>query len=87
MTREELSAGLGCPVDFVASLEAERIIAVHDGAYEEATIERVRVCWGLHEDLGVNLPGLDVVLHLLERLEAERRLHRDALRQLRALEG
>lgn len=87
MTLNELITGLGCPVDFVASLEAERIIVVHDGVYEDATIERVRVCWGLHDDLGVNLAGLEVALHLLERLEAERRLHLETLRQLRALEG
>ncbi len=86
MTLEDLVAGLGCPVEFVASLESERIIVVHDGVYEAATIERIRVCWGLHDDLGVNLAGLEVALHLLEQLDDERRLHLETLRELRALE-
>ena len=36
------------------------------------SVERVRICWNLHHDMGVNLAGQEVVLHLLERLEQER---------------
>ena len=86
MTRDDILKGLGCSVDFLASLETERIILVRDGEYEATTIERIRVCWGLHDDLGVNLAGLEVALHLLERLDTERRQHLETLRKLRAVE-
>jgi hypothetical protein len=87
MTRDEIVAGLGCTVEFVALLETERIIVVHGDDLDGTVVERIRVCWGLYEDLGVNVAGLEVVLHLLDRLDEERRLHRDTLRRLRSFES
>ncbi len=59
---------------FVAELEERAIIeAGHDGRYDVVAVERVRVCCSMHHDLGVNMPGLEVALDLLERWQDERR--------------
>lgn len=85
MTRDELVAGLGCTVEFITLLETERIVIVQGDDWTPA-IDRVRVAWGLYDDLGVNVAGLEVVLELLERLHEERQLHRETLRRLRTFE-
>ncbi len=36
--------------------------------YDEAAIKRIRTIRALAEDLGVNLPGIGLVLHLLDQL-------------------
>lgn len=64
-------------------LEREAI-AVPDGegSYQRLVVERVRICWTLHNDLQVNLAGQEVILHLLGRLEQERRQFQEVLRWL-----
>jgi hypothetical protein len=43
------------------------------GRYPEGALHRIRVCHTLYHDLGVNLEGLEVALHLLDFIAAERR--------------
>jgi hypothetical protein len=74
MARAELIVALGCDEGFVLWLERESLVVVHGDVYEARAIERARVCWNLHE-MGVNEAGLEVALHLLERLSDERREH------------
>lgn len=37
--------------------------------YDEAALRRARVIRTLAEDLGVNLPGIDVILNLLDQMD------------------
>lgn len=82
-TLEEMLEALGIDGDFVAVLERESIVTRGDDPL--AVVERIRVCWTLYDELGVNLAGVEVVLHLLERLGNERQTHLERLRKLRAL--
>lgn len=82
MSRSELVFALGCDEEFVMLLEQERIVFVENGVYEGIAIERARVCWNLHE-VGVNPEGLEVIVHLLDRLYEERRQHLRAVAWLR----
>lgn len=86
MSRSELIAALGCDEAFVVLLEDERIVLVEDGYYQGLAIERARVCWNLYE-IGVNPEGLEVVVHLLDRIYEERRQHLRAVAWLRAQLG
>src|SRR2546423_11327470 len=36
--------------------------------YSESTLRRIRTIRSLGEDLGINLPGIGVILHLLDQL-------------------
>jgi DNA-binding transcriptional MerR regulator len=36
--------------------------------YDPATLDRVRLIWRLAEELEVNLPGIGIILELLDRL-------------------
>ena len=54
-----------------------------EGCYTESQVERIRLCRTLQDDLGVNLAGVEVAIHLLERMEAERRPFREVLYWLR----
>jgi DNA-binding transcriptional MerR regulator len=38
--------------------------------YNQATLRRIRTIRSLGEELGVNLPGIGVILHLLDQLSA-----------------
>lgn len=38
--------------------------------YDQAALTRIRTIRRLAEDLGVNLPGIEVILDLLERLDS-----------------
>ena len=35
--------------------------------YNQATLRRIRTIRSLGEDLGINLPGIGVILHLLDQ--------------------
>ena len=72
MTIEDLSAHIGVPQTFVIELCEAQIVSVGPPITEQ-TVERIRVSWNLHEELGVNLAGIEVALHLLELIEADRR--------------
>jgi DNA-binding transcriptional MerR regulator len=37
--------------------------------YDDAALQRIRLIRTLADDLEVNLPGIDVILHLLEQLQ------------------
>lgn len=83
LTLDEVVRALSIEPGFVHELERERIVVSEDGRYAVHTVERIRVCWCLHHDLGVNLAGVEVALDLLQKLDDERRLRRRALRALR----
>ena len=73
ITRREVQALLNVDETFLLELEQESIVRCdEEGCYPEASIERVRLCRTLHDELGVNLAGVDVILHLLETIHAER---------------
>jgi hypothetical protein len=82
-TRVEVRNLLDVSEEFLFMLEREDIVrADPEGYYEHVSVERVRICWNLHHDMGVNLAGQEVVLHLLERLEQERAQFQEVLRWL-----
>lgn len=83
LTLEEVVRALSIEPDFVIALERERIVASEDGRYAVHTVERIRVCWCLHHDLGVNLAGVEVALNLLGQIEDQRRWRERTLRRLR----
>jgi MerR family transcriptional regulator, heat shock protein HspR len=47
-----------------------RRISGKNRMYSEADIERLRQIQRLRQDMGINLPGIEVILDLLERLGA-----------------
>ncbi len=69
----DLIAGmLGIPTSFVVELCEVGIVDPSGELLAEATVERVRVSWTLHDELGVNLAGIEVALHLLSVIERDR---------------
>jgi hypothetical protein len=82
-TRAEVLHLFGVSEEFLLSLEREEIVGADErGAYSHASVECVRVCWNLQHELGVNMAGQEVVLHLLERIERERTQFQEVLRYL-----
>jgi DNA-binding transcriptional MerR regulator len=77
-----------CGVDrnFVARLEAEHviepIIRSNSKYYPRDQVERIRIARLLIEDMGVNLEGAEVALHMREQMLAMQRQFREVLRQL-----
>jgi hypothetical protein len=64
---------LAIPEEFVIELCEAGIIEM-EGEYElEYVVERVRVSWTLKDELGVNLAGIEVALHLLSVIGRDRR--------------
>lgn len=83
-TRVQLAELLELDEAFLVELERHEIVVPGPGErYDALAIERVRVCWTMHDALGVNLAGLEVALHLLDRLEHERRQVREILERYR----
>ena len=67
---------------FVMELEEREIIVPHpEGGYDGRAVERVRVRWSMQRSFGVNMPGLEIALELLERWQAERRRVHALLRE------
>lgn len=59
--------------ELLVALEREEIVVCDpETGYTPSSVERIRVCQSLYEDLGVNLAGLEVALQLLETIRAER---------------
>jgi len=80
VSRHEIQRLLGISEEFLVALERERIVEVDpQGLHDRRDLHRIRVAWNLNQDLGVNLAGLEVALHLLERIEQERRQFREVL--------
>lgn len=83
-TRIQIAELLELDEGFLLELERhEIVIPGPEQRYDARAIERVRVCWTMHDALGVNLAGLEVALHLLDRLERERREVRRLLERYR----
>jgi hypothetical protein len=80
LTRADVERLLGITPEFLRVLEEEAVVRVdREGRHLRSDLPRIRVCWNLHHQLGVNFAGLEVALHLLDRLERERRQIRDVL--------
>ncbi|NOY25398.1 MAG: hypothetical protein GXP62_05950 [Oligoflexia bacterium] len=71
---EQVALRLSIPVKFVCELCEAGILGVEDVPVHEHVVERVRVSWTLREELGVNLAGVQVALHLLRIIDRDRRL-------------
>lgn len=85
ISRERLMELLEVDEGFVLELEEHAIVATDPrGTYGHDEVERVRVCWTMYHQLGVNMPGLDVALQLLERWRREHESTRALLERLRA---
>lgn len=85
-TRTEVLEVVDIGPDELEVLEREQIVQSEpDGTYTETQVYRLRVCRTLQRDLGVNTPGIEVALNLLERIHAERRQFREVLDWLRKL--
>ena len=83
LSRLEVAELLGCDEDFLLYLEREDVLEPAAGGYSRPQVERLRVCWSLHHQLGVNAAGLSVALHLLDLLAEERAFRQALLERLR----
>lgn len=73
VSRTEVQTLLNIDEAFLLELEREALVASDaSGYYARATVERIRVCYALHDELGVNIAGLEVALNLIDRIHAER---------------
>jgi DNA-binding transcriptional MerR regulator len=54
--------------DLIAPVRVERIRGGLDALYDRDALRRVRVIRTLAEELEVNLPGIGVILHLLDQM-------------------
>jgi len=64
---------LSVPEGFVVELCDEGIVAFETDELDfEVVVERVRVSWTLHHELGVNLAGIEVALNLLSLIQRDR---------------
>ena len=78
-TREALRAVAGISDDQLRVWEFEELITHstsveiegrREPVYSEATLRRIRTIRSLAEDLGVNLPGIGIILHLLDQMSS-----------------
>ena len=79
LSREALRTLAGINEDQLTLWEFEELITHctvleiegrREPVYEEATLRRIRTIRSLGEDLGINLPGIGVILHLLDRMSS-----------------
>jgi DNA-binding transcriptional MerR regulator len=54
--------------EFIAPAQVTRTGHATERLYDRAALERVRVIRTLSEELEVNIPGIGVILHLLDQL-------------------
>jgi MerR family transcriptional regulator/heat shock protein HspR len=77
-----------CKVDskFITRLERENVIAPHlrgrEKVYSLDQVDRVRVARLLMEEMGVNLEGAEVALHMRDQMIAMQRQFNEVLRLL-----
>ncbi len=84
IARVELAQLLDVEEGFIAELEALEIVRVgDDGRFDVRAVERVRVCWTMRSSFGVNAPGLEIAIDLLERWQDERSRAAALLAELR----
>lgn len=70
LTRQEIIYSFGIDADLLQSMEEEGICApVAPNVYDDRALARIRTALRLQRDLGVNLPGIALVLELLAELE------------------
>ena len=85
----EVTKICGVSAEFVKRLEKEQVIYPvrrrREKIYPLDQVDRVRVARLLIDDMGVNLEGADVVLHMREQMIALRRQFNDILRLLEQL--
>ena len=76
LTREALRSLAGISDDQLRVWEFEELITHsammeieghREPVYTQSTLRRIRTIRSLNEDLGVNLPGIGVILHLLDQ--------------------
>ena len=85
LSRAELVGLLAVDEEFLVLLEREQVVTGDPTlGYTHAAAEQVRICHSLYHELGVNLPGLDVALRLLETIRAERAQFEQVLAWLRS---
>ena len=70
---DRVASLLNIPEAFVLDLCEAGIVTIEGDLQLEYVVERVRVSWNLHDELGVNLAGIEVALHLLSVIERDRR--------------
>jgi DNA-binding transcriptional MerR regulator len=78
LTREALAAEVGLHPDLVERFIAYGLLSPVPGEqgarrFDVKEVRRLRAVCRLRNDLGVNLPGIAVILDLLERIEALKR--------------
>jgi DNA-binding transcriptional MerR regulator len=54
--------------DFVAHARVLNVNGRPEPVYDQATLRRIKTIRSLGEHLGINLPGIGVILHLLDQL-------------------
>jgi DNA-binding transcriptional MerR regulator len=54
--------------DLIAPVRVERVRGRIEALYDRDALRRVRVIRTLGEDLEVNIPGIGVILHLLDQM-------------------
>ena len=83
-TRREIVGLLGVDESFLTLLETEAIVTCDAlGRFDEVAVERIRLCRTLRDELGVNVEGLEVALHLMEVIRDERREFAEVLAWLK----
>ena len=87
LSLDEAAARLGCSLDFIEALEREGLIDVKRTlddvpVISAAGVERVRFITFLTEELEVNLPGAEVILHMREDMIAMQRQFEEILESL-----
>ena len=55
--------------DLIAPVRIERVQGRLEALYDREALRRVRVIRTLAEELEVNIPGIGVILHLLDQME------------------
>ena len=55
--------------DLIAPVRVERVRGRVERSYDRDALRRVRVIRTLAEELEVNIPGIGVILHLLDQME------------------
>jgi DNA-binding transcriptional MerR regulator len=57
--------------EFIAPSAILEVGGHRERVYDNSALRRIRTIRALAEDLGVNVPGIGVVLHLLDQLESD----------------
>lgn len=83
----DAAARLGCSADFIEALEREGLVDLKRTlddvpVISAAGIERVRFITLLTEELEVNLPGAEVILHMRDDMIAMQRQFEEILASL-----